>query len=70
MNSTAHPPIVAAVAAWLAEEIERTDYGELHATVRLHKGREAIIDFSRTHKVKMTDPHTGTTGGTDDTRRR
>lgn len=50
---------------WLEAQSERVDYGELQIVVKLHAGREALIERTVTEKLK-----TGSTGGRHETDRR
>jgi hypothetical protein len=56
-------------AQYIAEAMSRLDYGEVAVTVRLHEGRNPIVEYHESRKVKTTEPHyAGMTGGHNDRR--
>jgi hypothetical protein len=64
-------PIAEQVAAFIVDGMDRLDYGELIATVRLHAGRVPIVQLTETRSIKTDSPHNaGNPGGRHDHRER
>lgn len=60
-------PNLAGSLAWLQYHVDRLEHGEVTLNVRIHAGREPIIDRVLTERVKDS---TGVSGGTNEHRRR
>lgn len=53
------PAYISELTKWLADEADRTPYGELTVTVRLHEGRGPIVEKTRTERERLTGPAGG-----------
>lgn len=66
-------PLVADASEWLDAAIRETPYGECSIVVRLHEGREPIVEYHQITKIKTVGARyaeTGAIGGSHGNRTR